>query len=212
MQPALYRIGFCASAVSVVLALTAGGAAAKCCPLKYVTVSDFHGEDLRIDSSVLEDRLEDWEMQLLSWPVSNGTGKGKESPPGRLGPGYLVTYVHETWDSEGEAGVRERIYPFAEPAPVAFTLKGQTQDWIEADNRVYPVAWGWRPVQQGIVSALFDHEDVDRAGVQGDASDGGAAGYLPLSAIALVAAALVLVWRRRRDGQQVSTAPVRIDP
>ncbi len=201
---------------AVTFAVTAGSAVGKCCPLSHIIISDFHGEDVRIDASALEDELEDWEMQLLSWPVFNGMAKGDEAPPGHLGRGYLVSYVHEAGDYDGEVVVRERMYPFARPNPVAFTLKGQTQDWIAKDDRVYPVEWGWRPVQDGIVAGLFAGGEDTRV-IPGDdpqpVSMRGSLGWVLAAVLAaLVIVGSLLVFDRRRDSRDLAAGSARTDP
>lgn len=173
-------------------------ALAKCCPLDYVLVSDSRGHDIRIDASELEDRLQDWELQLLSWPVLNGMSKGDNPPPGELGPSYVVTYVHEAGDYEGEVSVRERMYPFARPRPVAFTLKGQTQDWIAQDQRVYAVESGWRPVEEGIISVLFEDAADRVVSSRDDASKGDWHWTIAAGIAAAVLISLLLMKRRLR--------------
>jgi hypothetical protein len=184
---------------AVLTAVTPGPAAAKCCPLEYVVVSDFEGRDLRVEASDIEQRLEEWEMQLLSWPVLNGTGKGDERPPGPLGRGYLVTYVHDAGYDDAEVVVKERVYPFARPRPVAFTMPGQTQRWSAKDWSTRRVEPGWRPVEEGIVAALFTR------GSDPEAAAGAPSWLLPVGALVAAAVALFLMSRHHSGGGKVGT-------
>lgn len=166
-------------------------------------MSDFDGRDVRIEASELGERLEEWEMQLVSWPVLNGTAKGDRPPPGRLGRGYLVTYVHRAQDDE--VVVRERVYPFARPNPVAFTMKGQTQKWSEDDWTTRRVEPGWRPMQEGIAAALFTRGDADSSGRAVDPWTW----LLPLAGVvAAVAGVLLSSKRRRSHGEPRAPSPI----
>ena len=200
MRQTLRRVAVAGGLLAAVGTITAGPVAAKCCPLEYVVVPDAGGRDLRIDAADLEVRLEEWEMQLLSWPVLNGTGKGDEPPPGRLGRGYVVTYVHDAGYDDAEVVVRERVYPFARPQPVAFTLPGQTQRWSAKDWSTRPVEPGWRPIEEGIVSALFTRSSET-------AAPAGAPSWpLPLAGAVVAVAGAVLIARRRGGGGRARTA------
>lgn len=188
----------------LVFTATASPADAKCCPLRRVIVQASNGDSWVVEGSDLESDLESWDFFLVSWPVFNNPFKGDRTPAGRLGPEFLVTYVHEAADYDGEVSVRERVYPFAQPTPVAFTLIGQKQDWVESDNRSYKVEWGWRPFPAGAVPLLFDQTAGFDIETGGDSSVPRPAYLL----ITLGAVAVALALRTQRRVEQSSMARI----
>jgi hypothetical protein len=138
--------------VAILVAL-ASPASAKCCELDHLTIEG-PGVDVTLTHAELEDLLSDPDLTLVYWPAFNAMAKGDEAPGGDLGPRYEVTYLLANSEGTVNVSAREALYPFASP-PVAFTHKGQRQNFDADDDRDYPIPWGWRPFPATAVKALF---------------------------------------------------------
>jgi hypothetical protein len=70
-----------------------------------------------------------------------------ERPPSDLGPRYTVTYTMP--GPNGDARIRQEVYPYATPTPLAYTPSGQPY-WDGRSTR-----GGWFAAPAGLKSTLF---------------------------------------------------------
>lgn len=151
--------------VSVVLLLLAASQAfAKGRQFDHLIVEGPGLEDgVTVTRTEVESRLSEGDLSLLYWPIFNDPFKGDERPAGDLGSAYKVTYVWPSSNGDLEISGHETVYPFADP-PVAFTPRGQRQDFSPTDGRDYRIPWGWRPFPEkgaALISEVVDRGSLD---------------------------------------------------